>query len=61
MGKPIGKFGGYCKSRRGQGVVEYALLLILVVAVVVTALASIGDSNPGGNPMQSVAQTLEDS
>jgi hypothetical protein len=48
------------RLRAGQGLVEYALILVLAVVVVVTALASIGHQNPGGNPMQSVAETLDE-
>jgi Flp pilus assembly pilin Flp len=48
------------KSRAGQGIVEYALILVLVVTVLVTALSTIGHRNPGGNPMENVAQAIAD-
>ena len=43
-------------GRRGQGLVEYALILTLVVAVVFSAFQAVGQEPPP--PMQNVAETL---
>ena len=48
------------RSRAGQGLVEYALILVLVFVLLVTALSTIGNRNPGGNPMQTVAESMAD-
>jgi Flp pilus assembly pilin Flp len=57
----LSSFAGARRDRRGQGIVEYALILVLVVTVLVTALSTIGHHNPGGNPMQDVANVMGDS
>ena len=41
-------------SRRGQGAVEYALILILVTVVLILALSSIGETFP--NPLNEAAE-----
>jgi Flp pilus assembly pilin Flp len=43
-------------SRRGQSIVEYALILALVVIAVVAALTSLGAEAPV--PLQNVSNTL---
>lgn len=45
------------KSRKRQGVVEYALILILAVVVVVTAIAVLGDTT--AETLGNVANTWE--
>jgi len=60
MNVPISRLRCVRRSRGGQGLVEYALILVLVVSVLVTALSTIGRRNPGGNPMETVAQTFDD-
>ena len=44
------------RSRKGQSLVEYALILALVAIVVITALTALGGHTE--NAMQNVADTL---
>lgn len=53
--KPPLSFRGFLQSRKGQGLVEYGLILMLVVIVIMAAMA-IGESIPG--PIENATEAL---
>ncbi|MFO8009090.1 MAG: Flp family type IVb pilin [Candidatus Brocadiia bacterium] len=48
----------WLSRRRGQGIVEYALILCLVAIVVVAAVTALGESLPG--PLNETSNALAD-
>jgi pilus assembly protein Flp/PilA len=49
--------GQLARRQKGQGLVEYALILVLVAIVVIAALTLLGRT--AGNVMNQVQQTVE--
>ena len=45
-----------CRNQKGQGLVEYALILVLIAVVVIAAITTVG--NKTNNVMSSVGSAL---
>lgn len=59
MGRLVFTVWSALRSKRGQSLVEYALILALVAIVVIVALTALGGE--AGNAMGNVANTLSNS
>jgi Flp pilus assembly pilin Flp len=58
MGRPVARLAKLFRSRKGQGLLEYALILVLVAIVVITGLRAVRGNLHG--TMNDVFDTVAD-